>query len=67
VLGDQHDAVVARALTRDLAIRAHLAGESTFSLGIVHEACDRDARELAAEAEPRWDQILAGGGPVWLR
>jgi CHAD domain-containing protein len=67
VLGDQHDAVVARALTRDLAIRAHLAGESTFSLGIVHEACDRDARALAADAEPRWDRILAGGGPAWLR
>jgi CHAD domain-containing protein len=67
VLGDQHDAVVARALTRDLAIRAHLAGESTFSLGIVHEACDRDARALAAKAEDRWDRMLAGRSPAWLR
>jgi len=67
VLGDQHDAVVARALTRDIAIRAHLAGESTFSLGIVHEACDRDARDLAAAAEARWDRMLAGGRPAWLR
>ena len=67
VLGDQHDAVVARALTRDIAIRAHLAGESTFSLGIVHEACDRDATALAAEAEDRWDRMLAGHGPAWLR
>src|SRR5262245_52537965 len=67
VLGDQHDAVVARALTRDIAIRAHLAGESTFSLGIVHEACDRDALALAAEAEDCWDRMLAGRGPDWLR
>jgi CHAD domain-containing protein len=67
VLGDQHDAVVARALTRDIAIRAHLAGESTFSLGIVHEACDRDARDLAAKAADRWDRMLAGRGPAWLR
>lgn len=67
VLGDQHDAVVARALTRDIAIRAHLAGESTFTLGIVHEACDRDSRALAAKAERRWDRMLAGKGPAWLR
>jgi CHAD domain-containing protein len=67
VLGDQHDAVVARALTRDIAIRAHQAGESTFSLGIVHEACDRDARALAAQAEARGDRMLAGGRPAWLR
>jgi CHAD domain-containing protein len=67
VLGDQHDAVVARALTRDIAIRAHLAGESTFSLGIVHEACDRDASALAAKAEKRWDRMLAGRDPAWLR
>jgi len=67
VLGDQHDAVVARALTRDIAIRAQLAGESTFSLGIVHEACDRDAAALAAKAEERWDRMLAGRDPAWLR
>jgi CHAD domain-containing protein len=67
VLGDQHDAVVARALTRDIAIRAHLAGESTFSLGIVHEACDRDAQALGAKAEARGDRMLAGGRPAWLR
>jgi CHAD domain-containing protein len=67
VLGDQHDAVVARALTRDIAIRAHLAGESTFSLGIVHEACDRDAVALAAKAMDRWDRIPVGHGPAWLR
>jgi CHAD domain-containing protein len=67
VLGDQHDAVVARALTRDIAIRAHLAGESTFSLGIIHEACDRDATSLAGRALARGDRMLAGGGPGWLR
>ena len=67
VLGDQHDAVVARATTRDIAVHAHLAGENTFSLGIVHEACDRDARSLAAQGETRADRMLAGGVPAWLR
>ena len=60
-------AVVARALTRDIAIRAHLAGENTFSLGIVHEACDQDARALAVQAEGRWHRMLSGGRPSWLR
>jgi CHAD domain-containing protein len=67
ILGDQHDAVVARATTRDIAVHAHLAGENTFSLGIVHEACDRDARSLAARGEARADRMLAGGVPAWLR
>jgi CHAD domain-containing protein len=67
VLGDQHDAVVARATTRDIAVHAHLAGENTFSLGIVHEACDRDALTLAAKGEARADRMLAGGVPSWLR
>jgi CHAD domain-containing protein len=67
VLGHQHDAVVARATTRDIAVHAHLAGENTFSLGIVHEACDRDARSLAAQGETRADRMLAGGVPAWLR
>jgi CHAD domain-containing protein len=67
VLGDQHDAVVTRALVRDIAIRAHLAGENTFSLGIMHEACDRDALALAEKAENRWDRMLAGHSPAWLR
>jgi CHAD domain-containing protein len=67
VLGDQHDAVVARATTRDIAVHAHLAGENTFSLGIVHEACDRDARSLAAQGQARADRMLAGGVPAWLR
>jgi CHAD domain-containing protein len=67
VLGDQHDAVVTRALTRDIAIRAHLAAENTFSLGIVYEAGDQDARALAAKAEARWNRMLAGGRPAWLR
>jgi hypothetical protein len=58
---------VARATTRDIAVHAHLAGENTFSLGIVHEACDRDARSLAAQGETRADRMLAGGVPAWLR
>jgi CHAD domain-containing protein len=51
VLGDHHDAVVARGVARDLALRAHLAGENAFSFGLLYA---RDAQQAAAmEARAR--------------
>jgi hypothetical protein len=54
VLGDHHDAVLARRAARDLGIGAHLAGENAFTYGLLHE------RELhhAAQQETR-------AGKVW--
>jgi CHAD domain-containing protein len=37
VLGDHHDAVLARQAARDLGIGAHLAGENAFTYGLLHE------------------------------
>src|SRR4029077_18283822 len=34
VLGDQHDAIVARGVDRALGISAHLAGENAFTYGL---------------------------------
>jgi CHAD domain-containing protein len=45
VLGDHHDGVVARGVARDLAVRAHLAGENAFSFGLLYA---RDAQQAAA-------------------
>jgi CHAD domain-containing protein len=45
VLGDHHDGVVARGVARELAVRAHLAGENAFSFGLLYA---RDAQQAAA-------------------
>ncbi|MFD9907911.1 CHAD domain-containing protein [Streptomyces sp. NPDC059063] len=44
VLGDHQDSVVARETLRDLAVQAHLAGESAFTWGLLY------GREEAAAA-----------------
>lgn len=45
LLGEHQDSVVARAALRELAVRAHGAGESAFTWGLLH------GREEAAAAE----------------
>ncbi|MEV4923975.1 CYTH and CHAD domain-containing protein [Streptomyces roseoverticillatus] len=50
LLGDHQDSVMTRTALRALAVRAHAAGESTFTLGLLYgreEQCAaRDEREL---------------------
>jgi CHAD domain-containing protein len=66
VLGDQHDAVVARDTVRDIGIRAHLAGENAFTFGLLHERCDHDAARLAAQAEEVWAEVFRPRYAGWL-
>jgi hypothetical protein len=61
VLGDHQDSVVARQALRELAVQAHAAGESSFTLGVLYgreeqraAACERELPELA--------KLVAGGG-----
>jgi CHAD domain-containing protein len=49
VLGDHQDSVVAREALRELAVRAHAAGETTFVWGLLHGR--EEARAAAREAE----------------
>lgn len=56
-LGDHHDTVVARALLRELGVRAHLAGENAFGYGLLHgveqaaaDALEHDAARAKARA-----------------
>ncbi|MFJ9715221.1 CHAD domain-containing protein [Streptomyces sp. NPDC101213] len=57
LLGDHQDSVMARAALRDLAARAHAAGESAFTYGLLHGREERRA-ELAEAALPRaWETI----------
>jgi CHAD domain-containing protein len=56
VLGEHQDSVIAREVTRDLGIAAHLAGENAFSYGLLYEqdACDAERRQ--AQACRGWKQ-----------
>jgi CHAD domain-containing protein len=65
VLGDHQDSVIAREVTRDLGIAAHLAGENAFSYGLLyeHDACD--AARLQAKAYRSWEK--ASRHPRWPR
>jgi CHAD domain-containing protein len=54
VLGDQHDAIVARGVDRDLGVSAHLAGENAFTYGLLYQEEDQRARQLQAEAWRAW-------------
>ncbi|MCF4138309.1 CYTH and CHAD domain-containing protein [Streptomyces sp. Tue 6430] len=57
LLGDHQDSVMARAALRDLAARAHAAGESAFTYGLLHGREERRA-ELAEAALPQaWETI----------
>jgi CHAD domain-containing protein len=66
VLGDQHDAVVARGTAREIGIRAHLAGENAFTFGLLHERCDQDAARLAAHAQDVWAEAFRPRYSGWL-
>jgi hypothetical protein len=58
MLGDQHDAVVARDTARDIGMRAHLAGENAFSFGLLHERCCCDALALEEQAVKTWPSMF---------
>ncbi len=66
VLGDQHDAVEAREVVREIAVRAHLAGENAFSFGLLYESCDRDALLLAEQAAGEWQRAFRPKYRRWL-
>ena len=54
VLGDHHDAVLARQAARDLGIGAHLAGENAFTYGLLHERELHHAERLQTRASRVW-------------
>src|SRR5215469_893899 len=53
-LGEQHDAVTARGVAREIGIRAHLAGENAFTFGLLQERADRDAGAWQDRAMRAW-------------
>jgi CHAD domain-containing protein len=67
LLGDQHDAVTARAAAREIAVHAHLAGESAFSFGLLHERFSHEALRSQRQAKEAWKRATRRNGRRWLR
>jgi CHAD domain-containing protein len=66
VLGDQHDAVVAAGVARELGVHAHLAGENAFSFGLLNERAHRDALEYQRQARKVWKRATRQKARRWL-
>ncbi len=67
VLGDHHDAVVARTTVREIGVQAHLAGENAFSFGILYERDSHLALDLERQAGRAWEQASRRRYRRWLR
>jgi CHAD domain-containing protein len=66
VLGDHHDATLARQAARDLGIGAHLAGENAFTYGLLHEGELRQAEQLRADARRVWKRASRPRYRRWM-
>ncbi|MGK5631403.1 CHAD domain-containing protein [Streptomyces sp. URMC 123] len=63
VLGDHQDAVVARGTLRDLAIKAHGAGETAFTWGLLHGQEEARAAERERELPAVWRKAVKAARP----
>ncbi|MFW6599189.1 CHAD domain-containing protein [Propionibacteriaceae bacterium Y2011] len=66
VLGDQHDAVVTLRVLRELAVRAHQAGQDTFTLGRLHAIEEARAEELVTAYDEVWANAKATKLRRWM-
>ncbi|HYK29736.1 MAG TPA: CYTH and CHAD domain-containing protein [Streptosporangiaceae bacterium] len=57
VLGAYQDTVIGRQLARAIAIKAHQAGENTFSYGLFYGRDAADARQLQKRAVKAWKNV----------
>ena len=67
LLGEHQDSVIARQADRDLAVAAHLAGESAFTYGVMYERDDLHAKSLARQAGSAWRKASRARYRRWLR
>jgi len=67
VLGDHHDAVLARQAARDLGIAAYLAGENAFTYGLLYEHEFRQAGNLEADARRIWQRASRRKYHRWMK
>ena len=67
VLGEHHDAVVARTTLRELGVQAQLAGQPSFTFGVLHELEYHRAQGLASQAGPVWRRAARRKYRKWMR
>ena len=65
-LGEHHDAVIAAADLRGLAIRAHADGETSYTYGVLHERMNERARRFAERAEHQWRRANRRKRTDWM-
>ena len=66
VLGDHHDTVVGRQVSRRLGIAAHLAGESAFTYGLFYERDACSGACLEERAQEAWQRASGRQYRSWL-
>ena len=66
VLGDHQDTVIARQEERQLGISAHLAGENSFTYGLLYADDAHEAEQLQAQARRAWKRASRPRYRVWL-
>jgi CHAD domain-containing protein len=66
VLGDHHDTVVGRQVSRRLGIAAQLAGESAFTYGLFYERDACSAARLDVQARKVWQRAKRRKYRSWL-
>jgi len=66
VLGDHHDTVVGRQLSRRLGIAAQLAGESAFTYGVFYERDVCSGARTDAQAQQAWQHASRRRYRSWL-
>ena len=66
VLGEHQDAVIARAVERELGISAHLAGENAFSYGLLYERDVWAGERLRAQAQRTWQRASRARYRRWM-
>jgi CHAD domain-containing protein len=67
VLGKHQNAVIARQVTRELGIGAHLAGENAFSYGLLYERDVCHSQRLQIEAQQAWKRASRPRYLRWMR
>lgn len=53
-LGDHHDAINASAAAREIGVRAHLAGENSFTFGLLKERAEQESAANQEQALRAW-------------
>jgi CHAD domain-containing protein len=66
LLGDQHDAVIARQHVRALGMEAHLAGENAFTYGLLYERESAAAGRMRARARQAWKKASRSRYRRWM-